>query len=82
MTALLEYMTALLIVLSLMQPDHYFSPRRLSIRDYKRLLEIGSGTLPMDLIRNDVTAIKKWPIVGGIFTGRDGRPPQRSAKTP
>ena len=34
-------------VSSLAQPDHYFSSRRLSIRDYKRLLEIGSGTLPI-----------------------------------
>ena len=32
---------------SLAQPDHYFFPRRLSIRDYKRLLEIGSGILPI-----------------------------------
>ena len=26
--------------ISLAQPDHYFSPRRLSIRNYKRLLEV------------------------------------------
>jgi len=32
---------------SLAQPDHYFSLRHLSIRDYMRLLEIGSGTLPI-----------------------------------
>ena len=41
--SVLYYMAAC----SLAQPDHYFSPRCLSIRDYKRLLEIGSGTLPI-----------------------------------
>jgi len=37
-------------IASLAWPDRFFSPRHLSIRNYKRLLEKGSGTLPIGLL--------------------------------